>query len=324
MRRLMLLATVALGSTLPAPALAQRFAFERSFDVTGPATLDVSTIRGKIDVTVGDAGKIVVSGAATVRIGLMTPARAEELARKVAADPPVVRDRTTIRLRPPSGAEEQRAMTVNYTVRVPPDTEATSESNSGATTIEGVSGRVAVRTGSSAVTLTKLGGAAEVTTGSGAVTAGGVAGALRVTTESSTFKGWALAGGVRVRTQSGAVDAALAGDGDVDVQSGSSAIRLRNVTGALTAMTESGRVTVQGAPGRAWDISTGSGQVTIDVERRAAFTLDATSETSDVKLAGVDVRGSAKGRIAAPIGGGGPTLRVRTRSGAVGITVAGQ
>jgi putative adhesin len=323
MRRLILLVTVALGSILPAPALAQRFAFERSLDVTGPATLDVSTIRGKIEVTAGDPGRIVVSGAATVRIGLMTPARAEELARKVAADPPIVREGKTIRLRPPAGADDQRAMTVNYVVRVPPDTEVITVSDSGATTIDGVSGRVAVRTGSAAVSLTKLGGAAEVRTGSGAVTASGVAGALRVTTESSAFKGWALGGGVSVRTQSGAVEAALAGDGDVDVQSGSSAIRLRNVTGALTAVTESGRVTVQGAPGRAWDISTGSGQVRIDVERRAAFTLDAKSETSNVTLSGASVPGSAKGRIAAPIGGGGPTLRVTTRSGAVGITVAG-
>ena len=51
---------------------------------------------------------------------------------------------------------------------------------------------------------------------------------------------------VRVRTRSGAVDLGLTGNGDVDVETGSSAIRLPGVHGSLTAVTESGRVSVEG------------------------------------------------------------------------------
>ena len=38
---------------VPAAAQAQRFPFERAFELSGPAVLDVSTGRGKIDVTAG-------------------------------------------------------------------------------------------------------------------------------------------------------------------------------------------------------------------------------------------------------------------------------
>ena len=39
-----LLGIIALNVATAAPALAQRFAFDRSFDVTGSSALDVSTI----------------------------------------------------------------------------------------------------------------------------------------------------------------------------------------------------------------------------------------------------------------------------------------
>jgi len=62
-------------------AFAQRFPFERSFDVGEPSMLDVSTNRGKIEISVGEPGRIVVNGNVTVRIGSALPADAIELAR---------------------------------------------------------------------------------------------------------------------------------------------------------------------------------------------------------------------------------------------------
>ena len=145
-----LLWIVALSLGTASPALAQRFPFERSFDVSGPSTLDVSTIRGKIEVTPGEPGRIVVVGTATVRVGNV-PADAVELARKVAGNPPVQRDGQTIKLRPPTDAAEQRAVTVSYQVRVPPETEVTTSSDSGATSVRGVSRSVVIRTQSGAI-----------------------------------------------------------------------------------------------------------------------------------------------------------------------------
>ena len=82
---------VLLVCAAPSSALAQRVAFERTLDVTAPVTLEVSTRRGKIDVTTGQAGRITVRGAATVRVGWDVPANAEAIARRVAAAPPIFR-----------------------------------------------------------------------------------------------------------------------------------------------------------------------------------------------------------------------------------------
>ena len=97
-----------------------------------------------------------------------------------------------MRLRPPSDAAEQKATTVNYTVRVPPDTEVRSDSDSGATTVRGIAATVAVRTQSAAITVGGLGADATITTGSGAVSADGVKGTLKVTTSSSGVSAKAL------------------------------------------------------------------------------------------------------------------------------------
>lgn len=57
--------------------------------MTGPSVLDVSTIRGKIAVTAGEPGQIVVIGTATVRVDWSVPANAEALPRHVADNPPI-------------------------------------------------------------------------------------------------------------------------------------------------------------------------------------------------------------------------------------------
>ena len=141
-----LLGIIAFGAGSASPARAQRFPFERSFEVTAPSALDVSTIRGKIEVTAGEPGRIVVVGTATVRVDWNVPANAADLARHVADNPPIQREGQTVRLRPPSEPAELRAVTVSYQVRVPPETEVAVTSESGATTVRGVARGLVIRT----------------------------------------------------------------------------------------------------------------------------------------------------------------------------------
>ena len=316
----MLVGIIAFSVGSASPALAQRFSFERSFDVTGPTALDVSTIRGKIEVTVGEPGRIVVVGTATVRIDWNVPANAADLARKVADNPPIQREGQTVRLRPPSDPAELRAVTVSYQVRVPPETEVAAASESGATTVHGVARAVVIRTQSGAIDVMQLGGTAVVTSGSGSVTVNGVAGALTVTTSSSSVTARAVAGELRVRTASGAVDAALSGEGDADVETGSSALRLSGVRGKLMAATQSGRVSLQGVPRRDWVASAGSGSVDISTESTVPFTIDASSGSGSVKLIGATVQGSvSKRKVVGSVAGGGPLMKVRSRSGSIAV-----
>jgi DUF4097 and DUF4098 domain-containing protein YvlB len=312
------------GATLviAAPAVAQTLPFERTFDVDGPARLDVSTIRGKIDVSAGDETRIVVSGGVTVRMGWDVPANAAALARAVADHPPIERDGSTIRLRPPSGADERRAVTVSYRVRVPRGTSVVSVSDSGATAIRDVTGSVDVRTQSGAIEVKQAGGATTISSGSGAVGVEEAAGPLSVTTSSSAITARGVKHDLRVRTGSGAVNAALSGPGGIDVETESSSVRLTGARGALSVTTGSGRVIVDGAPGGAWKTSTGSGSVEMSLEP-APLTIDAKSGSGSVTLQGGNVVGTvSKKRIDGTVDGGGPRVTIESRSGSIRLALA--
>lgn len=322
--RTVLLGIIALSVGSASPALAQRFPFERSFEVTGPSALDVSTIRGRIEVTAGEPGRIVVLGTATVRVDWNVPANAAELARNVADNPPIQRDGQTVRLRPPSDPADQRAVTVSYQVRVPPDTEVSVVTESGATTVRGVTRAVVIRTQSGAIDVMQLGGTALVASGSGSVTVDGIAGSLTVTTSSSSVTARSVAGDFRVRTTSGAVDAALTGEGHTDVETGSSAIRLSGVRGGVIAATQSGRVSLQGMPRRDWVASTGSGSIDVATESSVPFSLDAGGGSGSVKVIGASVQGSvSKRRVVGSIAGGGPLVKLTSRSGSISVRLGG-
>ena len=115
-------------------------------------------------------------------------------------------------------------------------------SDSGATAVGRISGAVAVRTQSATIDLSSLGGAVTVTTGSGAVNVDGAGGALSHRNGQQPHDGTPpRSSAFRVRTQTGAVVATLAGQGDVDVATGSSAIRLDGVRGSAAVATRSGR-----------------------------------------------------------------------------------
>jgi Putative adhesin len=303
------------------PALAQRLPFEKTFDAAGITTLDVSTIRGKINIVSGNAGQIVVGGAVTIRIGIDVPENPLDIARKIAANPPIERDGDTVRLRPPADERDRKAVTVSYDVRVPANTKIVTVSDSGETTIAGVTGSVNVRTQSAAIGLQRIGGAATISTGSGAVLVEGTNGPLTVTTSSSAFTARALGGHLHVRTMSGAVNAGFEGAGDVDIETGSSAIELRGVRGALTAATRSGRIRVEGQPDRQWAISTGSSAIDVAVTSPPVM-LDATTGSGSVQVTGGTINGTVSKRaVNGAIGSGGPPVRISTRSGSIRVNV---
>lgn len=280
MSKIFVAAGLAVSLVHAAPALAQRFPFERTFQVSGPAIVDVTTINGAIEVATGDAGKVVVSGAATVK--WVAPPGAVGLAEAFAKAPAITQDGATIRMTPPADAAARRAMTVNYVLLVPPGTTVLSTTESGATKITGVSGKVTVKTQSAAIDLRGLGG------------------------------------DVSIRTGSGAVEAALDGTGAVDIETGSSAIDLRGARGAVKTFTRSGTTRVRGAPGGPWDLSSGSGAITVFVDPARAFQVDATSGSGSVKVEGFAPAGSVSNRRATgAVGGDGPLVRLYSRSGSI-------
>lgn len=310
------LATLAIA----APAAAQRFPFERTYDVGETPTIDISTIRGKISVKVGQPGRVLVSGAATVRFAWDAPANALDLARRVAENPPIEQQENGLRLRPPSDSAEQRATTVNYDVRVPRGARIIAFSDSGAIDVRDVSGHVEAHTQSSSIAMTDLGGTADIDTGSGAVTVDRAEGIVRIATSSSAIVARSLRGGLRARTGSGHVSGSFVGQGPVDVRTQSSGIDLTGVSGSLTTFSESGQTVVTGVPSEAWDVSSGSSRIEISFESAVHATLMASTGSGTVTAPERLVSGvREKDHVEGAIGKGGPTVRVSSRSGSIRI-----
>ena len=307
------------------PALAQRFTFERSLTTGANPQLDISTNRGKIAVSAGDASQVTIKGTVTVRVGLDAPTNAVELARQYADTPEVEQKGVIVRVRPPSDANTARAVTVSYDIVVPPGTAVTSVSGSGATTISRVNGRVSVTTSSASIALDRLGAETVVKTGSGAVSIDGVGGTLDVITQSGGLDLRGLRGALRARTQSGHLDATFIAAADIDVETGSSAITLTGVDGALEARTQSGRVNVSGKPARPWTITTGSSAIELSIPAPTSFTLEATSRSGGVDTDGFRVDGTTdKRHVAGRIGSGGPLVTLNTRSGSIKVGTSGR
>lgn len=315
---------LAIGIAVAQPALAQRVPFERSFAVNAPVIVDAETGQGKIEIVAGERGRVVVRGAATVRVGWNVPANAADLARQVAADPPIAQQGGTVTLRDPANSTIRRAVVINYVVEVPRETEIKASSDSGATSVRGVAGSVRVRTQSAAIETSDLGGAATLTTGSGAISASRIAGAVTVETSSSAFTGRGLGSSLRVSTQSGAVDAELTGTGDADVETASSAIRVIGLRGRLTAKTQSGKIVVSGTPRGEWKATTSSGAVDVGVAHGTALTIDANSRSGSVVVEQMRVEGSVDKRaVKGTVNGGGAGLRISTGSGAIRVKPIG-
>jgi DUF4097 and DUF4098 domain-containing protein YvlB len=324
MRRLatasLVAAAVAAGAT---PASAQRMPFDRNIDVMPGATLDIATMRGKVYVNVHEKRQFRIEGTVTVRpaAGLRTSASPMDLARRVADRPRIEVEGNLVRMRPQIDLDERRAATVSYEVWVPSDTKVIVTTDTGAVEIDGIAGSVTVNSDSSMITLTRLTGKAEVKTESGDVKVDRASGGLSVVTESSAMTLRRLAGPLEARTQSGAVRASFADAGTADVETGSSAVELDGLSGRVAVRTQSGRVRLRGAPTADWNVTTGSSVIEAAFEPSAKFMLEATSSTSDVKVAGLTVDGSTatKGRVSGTVGGGGPTVRLSSRSGQIHI-----
>jgi hypothetical protein len=276
-------------------------AFDRTLTVGEPLELDVQTGSGAVDVRAGAAGKVEIHG--EIRIGGGKTSGAEERVEKIKASPPIELDGNRLRIGPVDEGSWQNNVSISYTIVAPAATQLRSRSGSGSQTVTGLAGPVHVESGSGSLQLKDIAGAAEARTGSGSIHALGIAGA---------FTGSA---------GSGPIDVVQTARGDVSVSTGSGSVELQRVDGAARVRAGSGSVTIEGTPTGEWDIETGSGSVHAQLPADAAFTIDAKAGSGTVRTSHpVTLRGGVdRGRLEGEVRGGGPTVRIRTGSGAISL-----
>jgi DUF4097 and DUF4098 domain-containing protein YvlB len=300
------------------PAAAQpHVPFERMFTTPEAVRLDVSTLGGRITLHSGPAGQVLVRGTATVRMAFDTPANALDLAKQIAANPPIERSGEVIRLQPPMDPAQRRAATIAYDVTVPPNTPITARSNSGEIVAADLSAASLLETQSGRIDVRGASGELTVTTGSGAITVQG-AGAVSVRSSSSAITIRDARGPVRAQTQSGAVIIDVAPTADVNVETGSSAILVTGAQKTVSVRSQSGAVRVDGRAGGAWNIINSSGRVEFTLNRADSATLDLSNRSGTISIpAGVTTKTATKRHVEATLGAGEHPVTIDSGSGAI-------
>jgi hypothetical protein len=84
--------------------------------------------------------------------------------------------------------------------------------------------------------------------------------------------------------------------------------------------TQSGQVTIDGAPARAWTVRTSSSAVTMSLTPDSRCSIDAATRSSSITVSPDLVQGTiAKRAVAGAIRGGGPVVLIRSGSGSIRI-----
>jgi hypothetical protein len=321
--RFRVLLALALLWIAPLPAAAQRTDFQRTFEASTPVTVKVVTAAGRIGVTPGPAGRVVVLGTVTVRNGGNLPANASELAARLVASPPIQQTGDHIELQLPTHSDERRAVTISYEISVPPGTRVDVESESGEVTVGGNTGPVKVNTQSGAITLTHIGDEIEVTSGSGAVSIADIAGTATVSTQSSAITLREMLSGVHVRSQSGAVLMDVAQGVDVDVQTGSSAIAVSGDARSLRARSTSGRIRVAGRPTGEWRVESASGRIELTLSRMTSTRVDLSARSGTITIPSrLSTSTLTKQHVIGALGAGEFPLTASSGSGGVLLRLA--
>ncbi len=278
--------------------------FSETFTVDVPLELDVYSGAGSIVVTGAESDEVEIVG--RVRAWSRSVESAEDRVRDIEDDPPIDRaadGRVVVGRRDDDGRFDRIA--ISYDIRVPAGTAVRARTGSGGIEIAGLAGELDVDTGSGRLSIRDVQGDVRARTGSGGIDAESIAG---------SFEG---------RTGSGGITLSQTADGAVDVTTGSGGIRLSGVPGPLNARAGSGGIRVEGDPSDTWSLSTGSGGVTLTVPSDAGFDLDANTSSGRVEVRPpLEFDGESddrRRRLRGAVGGGGPSVEVRSASGGIRI-----
>jgi len=268
---------------------------EKRFGVTGKPDLRLTTYDGAIELRAGDGD--------TVLVEIEKRGPTQEAIDQLRVESKQDGNRIEIEVKRPAREEVFFGIgstpTAKLIVTMPREGDVTAKSGDGSITVEGIHGRLELRTGDGSVRGRNAGGQMTIVTGDGSVTL-----------ESAT----------------GDLDGE-SGDGGISVSGTLGAVRLHTGDGSITFRAESG--TKMSAD---WSVSTGDGSVAMYLPQDFSAELDAhtgdgsiRNELSVQAEAGDDSKRSDEGgrseeskrTLRTRLGGGGKTLKIRTGDGSI-------
>jgi DUF4097 and DUF4098 domain-containing protein YvlB len=305
--------------SVPAAA-ASEGSFQRTLQVTGTASIDVSTGSGNIQVRAGSSGQVQVVG--HVKVTNWFGSDSERRVQEIVNNPPVEQSGNDIRIGHMNDTELMRNVSISYELVVPAETRLRSDTGSGSQEIRGLNDRVEIQSGSGGLKLGDIGATVRAETGSGDIAIEQVKGDVRAKTGSGSIRATEIFGGFEGRSGSGHIVLEQAASGAVYAETGSGGMELRGVRGSLEATAGSGTVTAEGDPTGSWTLHTGSGGVRLKLASNIGFDLNARTSSGSITVSQpVTVQGGkiTRKELHGKVNGGGVPIAVETGSGNIEI-----
>ncbi|HWM03433.1 MAG TPA: DUF4097 family beta strand repeat-containing protein [Actinophytocola sp.] len=280
----------------------------QSFEAEGPIEVDIATGPGRLDVRLVDEPGVHVEvrldegGSSPLAQGVQNlmswigyqfgdrEATEEQVSPAAEAVRQTRVDFTSGRLVVRTPKEMQlRNVAIAVSVQAPLGSHVMAKSGSGEVTVSGAAGRLELHSGSGRISADQAAGSAKVDTGSGVVRLG------------------PMAAGVRAKTGSGDVEITAVG-GVSTVVTGSGDVWLGAVTNDVLARTGSGNVTIANATSGQLELHTGSGAIRVGVRAGNPAEIDLSSGSgearSDLDLSNTPPQSSPGLRIRGRTGSG--------------------
>ncbi len=205
-----------------------------------------------------------------------------------------------------------RGPRIEYQLVVPRSCSASINSRSGRADVENVSGPLELEVRSGRATARNIGGEVRVKSWSGGTQLESIGGSVAVESRSGSVRVTACKGNCSIGARSGSLQIEdVGGNVDADTRSGSASIT--EVGGSLKLLTRSGSIRYEGPVRGSFNIEIWSGSIRLAVDSESVFFLDAESSHGAVR-SDLPLR-----RKAGPPPPDAPTVRLRTRSGAITI-----
>lgn len=321
----MRLRKVYFSALLAAPCLAlaacafgptEQGSFDRNFDVSGPLKLELSSASGSVRITGSASGKVHIHG--DVSAGSFFDSAKEELQR-VINNPPIEQKTGLIRIG--KDISNFRNTSISYTIEVPPETELSISSASGAQDIQRVRGPVNIDSASGEVSVENVDRTVQVKSLSGSIRVRNLGDDARINSASGSIDANSVKGDLRAHALSGSINIKAPG-GRVEADTASGSVTVAGAGNDVKAGSTSGTIRVAGNPAgnSYWHLKTVSGSVEVSVPKDAGFHLSAEAVSGQIRTdLPIVIEDQDKHSLRAHVGTPGGRVEVRTVSGGIHV-----
>lgn len=321
-----------------AASAAEPASFSRTLAVSGPVSIEVKSDPGGVSVVSGSSGSVVVHATVKPILGMLDLGVSEANIAALVKNPPIEQSGGTIRIGYPKDTSLLRGVTVHYDIETPRETTVRAYTESGGIRIAGVRGPAETTTQSGRTEVSDVAAGLKIMGRSGAVTVRNAGENVSVRVESGGVQLQGAAGSVDVETTSGRIELGTVGGqaravtrsasiridgvkGNVLARDSSGSIEALGVGGAIDAETSSGAIRLGQTSAAVIRAVSGSGSIKVELARGAGYQLSAESKSG--KISGKAVKGMARDKnahsLAGAIAGGGPSVRLETRSSKIEV-----